>query len=41
MYTVFNFETNKVVAVFFSRAAAEGFCRVADPLYLFLDVVVQ
>jgi len=38
MYAVYNAELDKVVAVFTTRVAAEAFCRLADPLYLFLDV---
>jgi hypothetical protein len=38
MFAAYNYETEKVVAVFTARAAAEAFCRLADPFYLFLDV---
>jgi hypothetical protein len=39
MYDVYNYETQKVVVSFHTRAAAEGFCRLADPGYLFLDII--
>jgi hypothetical protein len=38
MYAVYNAETESVIATFTTRVAAEAFCRLADPLYLFLDV---
>lgn len=38
MYAVHNSESDTIVATFVSRAAAEGFARLADPFYLFLDV---
>jgi hypothetical protein len=38
MFAAYNYETEKVAAVFTSRAACEAFCRLADPFYLFLDV---
>jgi hypothetical protein len=38
MYAVYNAELDKIIATFTSRVAAEAFCRLADPLYLFLDV---